>query len=199
MPPAALHAAKKKMVKAVSTRYQYTFGRVLTNRPLTNPMHEEPQTRRNFYVAAINLLGAVLGAAVAIPAAAYLLIRPKSAEEGGFSEVGNLEQLQVGKPQEVLYTRKRVDGWRKVNEKASTWLVKTDANTVVAFNPACTHLGCAYHWDSGAKEFICPCHASVFSIEGKVLAGPAPRPLDRYVAKVEDGKILIGSQVVEQG
>ncbi len=161
-------------------------------------MLNESQTRRGFYITAINLLGAVIGAAVALPAAAYLLIRPKSADDSGFSEVGDLAQLKVGKPLEVLYERKRVDGWRKVTEKASTWLVKTDEHTVVAFNPACTHLGCAYHWDNGADRFICPCHASAFSIDGKVLAGPAPRPLDRYVAKVQDGKILIGSQV-DQG
>jgi len=140
-------------------------------------------------------MGALIGAAVAIPAAAYLLIRPRSAEEGGFSEVADLEQLKTGVPQEVLYTRQRVDGWKKVNEKASTWLVKMDQHTVVAFNPACTHLGCAYHWDASHHQFLCPCHASAFSVEGKVLAGPAPRPLDRYVAKVQDGKILIGSEV----
>jgi menaquinol-cytochrome c reductase iron-sulfur subunit len=160
-------------------------------------MLNQSQTRRTFYLTAINLLGALIGAAIAIPAAAYLLIRPKSSEEGGFSEIGDLSQFKVGKPLEVLYERKRVDGWRKVTEKASTWLVKTDPNTVVAFNPACTHLGCAYHWDNGADRFICPCHASAFSIDGKVLAGPAPRPLDRYVAKVQDGKILIGSQIDE--
>jgi menaquinol-cytochrome c reductase iron-sulfur subunit len=162
-------------------------------------MQEEPQTRRGFYLAAINMLGALIGAAVAIPAAAYLLIRPKSEQEGGWSEVGGLDQLKIGKPEQILYTRKRVDGWRKITEKTSTWLVKTDQNTVVAFNPACTHLACPYHWDDGARQFVCPCHDSKFSIEGKVLAGPAPRPLDRYAAKVEDGKILIGSQVVDQG
>jgi menaquinol-cytochrome c reductase iron-sulfur subunit len=140
----------------------------------------------------------LIAAALAIPAAAYLLIRPKGAEDNGLSEVADLNQLRIGKPEEVIYERKRVDGWRKVTEKTSTWLVRTDQNSVIAFNPACTHLGCAYHWDGPANRFICPCHASAFSIDGKVLAGPAPRPLDRYVAKVEDGKILIGSQV-EQG
>ena len=162
-------------------------------------MQNESRSRRNFFIAAINGLGAVIGAAVAIPAAAYLLIKSKSESESGFAEVGDLSQLKLDEPQEVLYERKRVDGWRKVTEKTSTWLVKTGANTVIAYNPACTHLGCAYHWDSSQKHFICPCHASVFSLDGKVLAGPAPRPLDRYVAKVEDGKILIGSQVVAQG
>ena len=162
-------------------------------------MLNESHTRRGFHLTVINLLGALIGAAIALPAALYLLIRPKSADEGGFSEVGELDQLKTGVPQEVLYVRKRVDGWRKVTEKASTWVVKTDDHTVVAFNPACTHLGCAYHWETSTKEFVCPCHASKFSIEGKVLAGPAPRPLDRYVAKVQDGKILIGSDVVDQG
>ena len=198
MPAPALHAASKKIVKAVSTGYQYTFRGVLNREEPS--MTEETHTRRGFYLAAINRIGAVLGAAVAIPAAAYLLIRPKGADEGGFSEVGELSQLHTGKPLEVVYTRKRVDGWHKVRaEKVSTWLVKTEQNTVIAFNPACTHLGCAYHWDDSNHQFICPCHASAFSLEGKVLAGPAPRPLDRYAAKVVDGKVLIGSEVVEQG
>lgn len=140
----------------------------------------------------------MIAAAVAIPAAAYLLIRPKGSENNGLSEVADLSQLKIGKPEEVLYDRKRVDGWRKVTEKASTWLVRTDDHSVIAFNPACTHLGCGYHWDAPANHFICPCHASAFSIDGKVLAGPAARPLDRYVTKVEGGKILIGSQV-DQG
>jgi Rieske Fe-S protein len=161
-------------------------------------MHNQPQTRRSFYITAINLLGSLIGAAVAIPAAAYLLIKPKGSEDSGMAEIADFDSLKIGKPQEVIYERKRLDGWHKVTDKASTWLVRTDEHSVVAFNPACTHLACAYHWDAPKNEFVCPCHASAFSIDGKVLAGPAPRPLDRYVAKVEGGKVLIGSQV-DQG
>jgi len=161
-------------------------------------MHNEPQTRRSFYLTAINVLGAIITAALAIPAAAYLLIRPKAADDSGLAEVADITQLTIGKPEEVIYTRKRVDGWHKVTEKASTWLVRTDEHSVTAFDPACTHLACPYHWDASANHFICPCHNSSFSIDGKVLGGPAPRPLDRYVAKVTQGKVMIGSQV-EQG
>ena len=58
--------------------------------------------------------------------------------------------------------------------------------------PQCTHLGCAYHWDDRKTEFICPCHNSLFSIDGKVTGGPASRPLDRYETKIEGKKLLIG-------
>ena len=33
---------------------------------------------------------------------------------------------------------------------------------------------------------------SEFSIDGKVLAGPAPRPLDRYLTKIENNRLQIG-------
>ena len=32
----------------------------------------------------------------------------------------------------------------------------------------------------------------LFSIDGKVLSGPAPRPLDRYESKVENNKLMVG-------
>ena len=44
----------------------------------------------------------------------------------------------------------------------------------------------------GKTEFICPCHSSIFSIDGKVVAGPAPRPLDRYQTQVEGNKLMLG-------
>ncbi|MGH9597711.1 MAG: ubiquinol-cytochrome c reductase iron-sulfur subunit, partial [Edaphobacter sp.] len=123
------------------------------------------------------------------------LAKPKGKQGSDWVAVAELDQLPIGTPQEVLYKRRRVDGWRKVEETAGTWIVRTDEHNVIAYAPACTHLGCAYHWDASKKDFLCPCHASEFSIDGKVLAGPAPRPLDRYCSKIEEGRILIGSQI----
>lgn len=159
---------------------------------------ETPETtRRGFYVVAIQGLGAMIAAAMAVPAAIYLLFKPINQKEPQWVEAADLNQLQPKKPEEVVFRRKRVDGWRTVNEKTTAWVVKMDDQSVVAYSPNCTHLGCAYHWDAQQNNFICPCHTSAFSIDGKVLAGPAPRPLDRYVTRVESGKLLIGPTIVK--
>jgi menaquinol-cytochrome c reductase iron-sulfur subunit len=158
-------------------------------------LDQQNQTRRKFYVGVINVFGALITAALALPAAAYLLIKPKSQDSGEYVEVADLSQLVVGKPEEVLYRRTRVDGWKKMEEKTTTWVVKTADNKVVAFSPACTHLGCAYHWDTEIQNFLCPCHTSVFSVDGSVVSGPAPRPLDRYVTKTVGGKLLVSSKL----
>jgi len=152
-------------------------------------------TRRGFYTAFIYGLGTLIGAALALPAAAYLLFKPKSQKQGDWVDVTDLNQLQINKPEEVVFRRTRVDGWRILNEKTTAWVVRTNEQNVVAYTPQCTHLGCAYHWDEQQKYFLCPCHTSAFSIDGKVLSGPAPRPLDRYVTRVVNGKLLIGSQI----
>ena len=153
-------------------------------------------TRRSFYSAVIAGLGALMTAALAASAAAYLLFKPRSQKQSDYVPVADLSQIAVGKPEEVVFRRTRVDGWRVVNEKSTAWVVRKDDQHVVAFTPQCTHLGCAYHWDDKENNFLCPCHTSTFSIDGKVLSGPAPRPLDRYVTKIDQGKILIGSEIL---
>jgi menaquinol-cytochrome c reductase iron-sulfur subunit len=136
-----------------------------------------------------------MGVALAIPSVAYLLLGHKSTRTSKFVEAANLTQLEVGKPREVTLERTRVDGWRTLREKVVAWVVRTGDNNVVAYAPQCTHLGCAYHWEEPRNQFVCPCHESRFSIEGKVLGGPAARPLDRYAVRLENDKVLIGSEI----
>ncbi len=151
--------------------------------------------RRSFYTALIYALGSTISAALALPSVIYLLGGSKSSRESDWVDAGDLIQLQLGKPMEITFDRTRVDGWRKFREKTIAWMVRTDEDGVVAYSPQCTHLGCAYHWEARRDRFVCPCHASEFSVHGKVLAGPAARPLDRYDVRVKSGQLLIGSQI----
>ena len=160
-----------------------------------SPENSGRTTRRSFYTVLINLLGGLIAAIVAIPAAAYLLLKPKGDETDQLVEIGDAATLEVDQPKEVVFFRKRVEGWKSSKEKTTAWVVKNGSGEVVVFDPQCTHLACAYHWEDGQKMFLCPCHTSSFGIDGKVLGGPAPRPLDRYVTKIEGGKILISTDI----
>ena len=64
--------------------------------------------------------------------------------------------------------------------RAGTWLVLGSDGSVVAFVPACTHERCFYDWDDGAAQFACRCHRGFFAVDGEVISGPPPRPLDRF-------------------
>jgi menaquinol-cytochrome c reductase iron-sulfur subunit len=148
-------------------------------------------TRRTLFVRAICGIWAVIGAGLGAPAAAYLLLGPKTRKNDDWFEVGDLTELAAGQPVEMAFRRIRADAWKVVSEKVTAWVVKRRDGSVVAFDPQCTHLGCAYHWEERKSQFVCPCHNSLFSIDGKVLGGPAARPLVRYEVKVEGDKVLV--------
>jgi menaquinol-cytochrome c reductase iron-sulfur subunit len=149
-------------------------------------------TRRGFHTGVIFTLGGLISAGLGLPALVYLLFPPKGRRADDWIEIGNVNQLQPNTPVEMTFRRTRKDGWKIISEKTTAWVIKTANEQIVAYGPQCTHLGCAYHWEQGKGQFLCPCHTSLFAADGKVTAGPAPRPLDRFDVKVENNKLLIG-------
>ena len=135
----------------------------------------------------------LISAALGLPAIAYLLLPPKAKKADEWIEIGDVTRLAPNAPVEMSFRHNRVDGWKIISEKGTAWVVRDAGGRITAFGPQCTHLGCAYHWDETKNEFLCPCHSSLFSMDGKVEGGPAPRPLDQYDVKVEGNKLLLGS------
>jgi menaquinol-cytochrome c reductase iron-sulfur subunit len=148
--------------------------------------------RRKFYAAAVFVLNGLMGIALAIPAIAYLLVPSRKRQQDQWVEAGDVGTLAPNSPVEMSFRKSRVDGWRTISEKATAWVVKKPDGELVAFGPQCTHLGCAYHWEEKQNQFVCPCHTTLFSIDGKVISGPAPRPLDRYAIKMDGTKLKVG-------
>jgi len=66
------------------------------------------------------------------------------------------------------------------------------AGTYHALSSVCNHQGCIItNYDSGSKEFVCPCHGSRFSLTGAVDQGPASASLLSYQTNLSGNKLTI--------
>jgi cytochrome b6-f complex iron-sulfur subunit len=63
------------------------------------------------------------------------------------------------------------------------WVAHPEGGVVVLYG-VCTHLGCLPKWSQANNRFECPCHGSIYSLDGALLDGPAPRALDRFASTI---------------
>jgi len=62
--------------------------------------------------------------------------------------------------------------------RAEVLVVRLDADTIVAYERRCPHLGCPVLWSAERGRFECPCHHAAFDARtGRVLFGPPRRGL----------------------
>ncbi len=81
-------------------------------------------------------------------------------------------------------------------EKMSARYRADVASGVIAYSAVCTHTGCdVINWDEGRLRMACPCHESQFDIYagGKVVGGPAPRPLAILPLELVDGIVVVAA------
>ncbi len=104
--------------------------------------------------------------------------------------LGPVADFPIDRPQKVEFALRRRDGWVTEEGRHAAWVVRR-GEKILVFDPRCTHLGCAYHWHAETSQFLCPCHNGLYDIDGRVVGGPPPRPLDTYPATVEDGVLAV--------
>jgi menaquinol-cytochrome c reductase iron-sulfur subunit len=110
-----------------------------------------------------------------------------------------VESLPLGQPTVVSFTDQSSEGYLRETVVRNVWAVRRSAAEVTVYSPICTHLGCRYDWEPNSGRFLCPCHGSLFTLDGKVLAGPAPRPLDTLPVKIENGELYVEWERFELG
>lgn len=76
-------------------------------------------------------------------------------------------------------------------QKGRFYLARLEDGGFLALWHRCTHLGCSVPWREDEGRFHCPCHSSIFNRQGEVISGPAPRPLDLFPIRVEDGQVVV--------
>ena len=70
---------------------------------------------------------------------------------------------------------------------------------LMALYQKCVHLGCRVPWCQTSQWFECPCHGSKYNKWGEWMGGPAPRGLDRFPSKLEDGNLIVSTGSVLTG
>lgn len=132
------------------------------------------------------LLGAsVLGwiASVAYPVIRYLKPLPQNGPTGP----AHLTREETAKLEQNKFVIVPVSGQRVI--------VLQSQDQLFAFGAKCTHEGCTITYLPNQTIMWCPCHDGKFDMNGRVLSGPPPQPLTKYIAKRQpDGNIIISEQ-----
>ncbi len=74
---------------------------------------------------------------------------------------------------------------------AKVVVTQPQTGTYVGLSAICTHQGCVVRNVSGGT-INCPCHGSMYHLDGTVARGPAPRALAHRSVTVVDGDLRLG-------
>lgn len=146
---------------------------------------DDPKARRLFCQAAGLSACAVASGGTGLLSVDFLRPRVLFEPPTVFS-VGLPDSMNVGSvitsEQHRVFVMRRGDGFR-------------------ALSSVCTHLGCITRYQPDENIITCPCHGSRFTLDGDVIAGPAPRPLHWLQMSLSDkGLITVDTaQEVPQG
>lgn len=78
---------------------------------------------------------------------------------------------------------------RDYRNLGSFWLVR-DSGGIYAMTAICTHQGCTVNGWNGSV-FPCPCHGSQYDLNGTVVQGPAPLPLNHFEVTANANDLLV--------
>jgi Rieske Fe-S protein len=169
--------------------------------------------RRSFLKWTTNGLGALVGAALGIPAIGYLLDpRNRPAPPGAFRRVGRVSELTANVPKAAVIRDIRVDAWtlHPNDVIGRVWLIRrpeADDNgqpKVEAYTKTCPHLGGSINFDEQKKCFVCPLHGATFDAQCRRVsedvlgrANPAPRDMDTLEAQLVPDPNRAGDYFIE--
>jgi len=140
----------------------------------------EHQPRRRFVIRLWALLGGAALGELAWITGSFLRPRQRDAASASLFVAGPADRFEPGSVTAFPAGR--------------FYLVRLKEGGFMALHRECTHLGCTVPWDAAHGRFACPCHASVFDITGQVLSPPAPRPLDFYAIRIENGVVKVDTR-----
>ncbi|MCC7366827.1 MAG: Rieske (2Fe-2S) protein [Chloroflexi bacterium] len=155
--------------------------------------------RRAFLNRLSLLLSGLIGLVLSVPILAYLLTPLLRRAPGVWLNIGTTDTFKVGETVQVAIEDPSPLPWAGETTRTAIWLRRDGQTDFTAFAVNCTHLACPVNWQAQAKIFLCPCHGGVFYGDGRVAAGPPPRPLPRYDVRVQGANVQVLTRRVPIG
>jgi Rieske Fe-S protein len=154
-------------------------------------MAKNELSRRDFFKVVTVAIGGFITALTGIPSLVYLVSPAVSSkDQAGTIDLGPLENYPTGLPTRFDFTQTKVNGWERTAVNYGMYVVRSD-DQVRVFSDICTHLGCKVTWHPDSENYVSPCHDGHFDKLGNVVSGPPPRPLDEYLTRIVDGRLIV--------
>jgi len=149
-----------------------------------NPTAPAPDAGRRTVVSW--LLGGGVAASLAsfFYTVARFLVPPQVAEV-------SVNEVAAGKVQDLKPNSGKVV---KFGNKPAL-LVRVNDTEWKAFSAVCTHLNCTVQYQESRREIWCACHNGTYDLEGRVVSGPPPKPLEEMAVKIRGDEVVISKRV----
>jgi quinol---cytochrome c reductase iron-sulfur subunit, bacillus type len=155
------------------------------------PVKETTDMKRRYFLQWFVRLSSVLIAGLlSLPVVRFLFANVAQQQQRNWYPLMKLD-IFLEKVTQARLRRVIRDGWLTEVLEQYVWIVKKQDGSFLVLNSHCTHLGCLVSWDQKSRSFLCPCHGGKFDENGNRIAGPPPRPLERYETKIENNTLLI--------
>ena len=70
-------------------------------------------------------------------------------------------------------------------------LIRLHTGEYHAFSAMCPHLNCTVQYRPDLSQIWCACHNGMFNLNGEVLSGPPPSPLESYQVATRGDEIVV--------
>ena len=158
------------------------------NVPEENQVDEK---RRSFLIKVSLWFGGLAALAAGIPSLSALLAPLFNKKNEVWRSVGKLDDFPVGSTKIVTFENADAQPWAGMTAHTAAWVHRENKDRLIAFSANCTHLGCPVRWEQDAELFMCPCHGGVYYKDGTVAAGPPPKSLNQYQARIKNGNVEV--------
>jgi len=133
-----------------------------------------------------NFLRWLLGGGFAASLASFLFPVLRFMNPPGVPEAA-VNEVVAGKVQDLLPNSGKVV---KFGSRPAL-LIRVTETEWRAFSGICTHLNCTVQYQTSRQQIWCACHNGFYDLNGRVVSGPPPRPLEEYAVRVRGEEVVI--------